>query len=165
MITYNYQQSEEYKGDINMDFEPTRRPRKVAVYGRVSTEHDAQVSAYDNQVQWLDEQLRIHPEWTLVKQYGDLGVTGTSAEKRPDFMRMMQDAQYGEFDLIVTREVSRFARNTVVTLEYVRKLKEIGVEVYFVSDNIWTFKEQEGEFKLSIMSAVAQEESHKISDA
>lgn len=164
MITYNYQQSEECKGDINMDFEPTRRPRKVAVYGRVSTEHDAQVSAYDNQVQWLDEQLRLHPEWTLVKQYGDLGVTGTSAEKRPDFMRMMQDAQYGEFDLIVTREVSRFARNTVVTLDYVRKLKEIGVEVFFVSDNIWTFKEQEGEFKLSIMSAVAQEESHKISD-
>ena len=114
------------------------RPRKIVFYGRVSTEHEAQLSALENQMQWYDDQLRYHPNWTLVERYIDEGITGTQAKKRPAFLRMLEDARAGKFDLIVTREVCRFARNTVDTLVTTRELKNIGVEVYFVEDNIWT---------------------------
>lgn len=137
--------------------------RKVAIYGRVSTEHEAQLSALDNQIQYYDDILEKHPDWELYDRYIDEGITGTSTKKRKNFMRMMRDAENGCFDLIITREVSRFARNTVDTLQETRKLKRIGVEVYFTEDNIWTFNDEDGELKLTIMATLAQNESKKTS--
>lgn len=137
--------------------------RKVAIYARVSTEHEEQLSALGYQVQYYDEILKKHPEWELYDRYIDEGITGTSINKRKNFLRMIQDANNGCFDLIITREVSRFARNTVDTLQETRKLKKIGVEVYFTEDNIWTFNDEDGELKLTIMATLAQNESKKTS--
>lgn len=110
--------------------------RKVAIYDLVSTEHEAQISALENQVQYYDDILSRHENWTLVDRYIDEGITGTSIHKRESFMRMLKDAKEKKFDLIVTREVSRFARNTVDTLQQTRTLKTYGLEVWFTEDNI-----------------------------
>ncbi len=139
------------------------RERKVAIYGRVSTEHEAQLSALENQLQWYDDQVRYHPNWTVCDRYIDEGITGTQAKKRPAFLRMIEDAKHGKFDLIVTREVCRFARNVVDTLVVTRELKSIGVEVFFIDDNIWTM-DGDGELRLSLMATLAQEESRKTSE-
>ncbi|MCD8297677.1 MAG: recombinase family protein, partial [Prevotella sp.] len=136
--------------------------RTVVLYARVSTEHEAQLSALDNQVDWYKAILTQHPEWTLIREYVDEGITGTAAYKRPQFMQMLQDADTGEFDLILTREVSRFARNTVDALQYTRQLKAKGVEVFFINDNIRTF-DGDGELRLTIMATLAQDESRKTS--
>lgn len=137
--------------------------RKVAIYARVSTEHEAQISALENQVQYYDELLERHPDWELVERYIDEGITGTSIHKREGFLKMMQDAENKKFDLVITREVSRFARNTVDTLQQTRILKTYGVEVWFTEDNIWTLNDEDGELRLSIMATLAQNESKKIS--
>ena len=137
--------------------------RTVAIYARVSTEHEAQLSALENQVQYYDDILKRHPDWILYDRYIDEGITGTSIKKRKNFMRMIEDAKNKHFDLIITREVSRFARNTVDTLQETRRLKKIGVEVYFTEDNIWTFNDEDGELKLTIMATLAQNESKKTS--
>ena len=139
------------------------RQRSVVFYGRVSTEHEAQLAALENQMQWYENQAKYHPNWTVLKSYIDRGITGTQAKKRPAFMEMLDDAKYHKFDLIVTREVCRFARNTVDTLVITRQLKEIGIEVYFVEDNIWTM-DNDGELRLTIMATLAQEESRKTSE-
>ena len=140
------------------------RPRNMVFYGRVSTEHEAQLSALQNQMQWYDYQLKSHPNWNLVERYIDEGITGTQAKKRPGFLKMIEDAKKGKFDLIVTREVCRFARNTVDTLIYTRELKnKYNIEVYFVDDNIWTM-DGDGELRLTLMATLAQEESRKTSD-
>lgn len=136
--------------------------RKAAIYARVSTEHEEQLSALENQKDWYKPILEQHPEWDIVEMYVDEGVTGTSAKKRKNFMRMIADAERGKFDLILTREVSRFARNTVDTLQYTRSLKAKGVEVYFINDNIKTF-DGDGELRLTIMATLAQDESRKTS--
>lgn len=135
----------------------------VAVYARVSTEHEAQLSALDNQIQYYENLFQFHPEWELYKMYIDEGITGTSTKKRKSFLEMMQDAEDKKFDLIVTREVSRFARNTVDTLQETRRLKKIGIEVYFTEDNIWTMNDEDGELRLTIMATLAQNESKKTS--
>ena len=137
--------------------------RRVAIYARVSTEHEAQINALENQIQYYDDKLKEHPDWVLYDRYIDEGITGTSVNKRKNFLRMIKDAERGCFDLIITREVSRFARNTVDTLIETRKLKRIGVEVYFTEDNIWTFKDEDGELKLTLMATLAQNESKKTS--
>lgn len=156
--------------------------RKVIFYGRVSTEHEAQLSALSNQIQWYADQMNLHKdEWELVEQLGtknffiggkladtrgkyiDQGITGTQAKNRTEFLKMIKEAKKQDFDLIVTREVCRFARNTVDALAYTRELKKQGIEVFFVNDNIWTFQ-PDAEFRLSIMAALAQEESKKISE-
>ena len=139
------------------------RQRSVVFYGRVSTEHETQLAALENQMQWYEDQAKYHPNWTVLKSYIDRGITGTQAKKRPAFMEMLNDAKYHKFDLIVTREVCRFARNTVDTLVITRQLKEIGIEVYFVEDNIWTM-DNDGELRLTIMATLAQEESRKTSE-
>ena len=140
----------------------TTERRLVVIYARVSTEHEAQISALENQLDWYKPFLEIHPEWTLVGRYVDEGITGTSAEKRPEFMRMIEDAKKHKFDMILTREVSRFARNTVDTLQYTRMLKDLRVEVNFINDGIKTF-DSDGELRLTIMSTLAQDESRKTS--
>ena len=145
-----------------MPYEREYLKRRVVIYARVSTDHDAQLSALENQIDWYKPLLDLHPEWTLVEQYIDEGITGTSAEKRPEFMRMIDDAKRHKFDMILTREVSRFARNTVDTLQYTRMLKEHHVEVYFINDGIKTF-DGDGELRLTIMATLAQDESRKTS--
>ena len=145
------------------NFLDRNRPRKMVFYGRVSTEHEAQLSALENQIKWYDDQAAYHPNWTVLDKYIDEGITGTQAKKRPAFLRMIEDARKGKFDLIVTREVCRFARNTVDTLVTTRELKNIGIEVYFVEDNIWTMN-GDGELRLTIMATLAQEESRKVSE-
>ena len=137
--------------------------RIVAIYARVSTEHEAQLSALENQVQYYDNILANHPDWQVYDIYVDEGITGTSTKKRKNFMRMMEDAEKGCFDLIITREVSRFARNTVDTLQETRKLKSKGIEVWFTEDNIWTMNDEDGELRLTIMATLAQNESKKTS--
>ncbi len=144
-------------------FGTKKEKRTVAIYARVSTEHEAQLNAIENQKQWYFEFVRNHPDWSFYDMYADEGITGTSAEKRPNFMRMMEDAKENHFDLIITREVSRFARNTVDTLMYVRILKKLDVEVYFINDSIWTFA-PDAELRLSIMASLAQDESRKTSE-
>ena len=139
------------------------KKRIVAIYARVSTEHEAQISALGNQIQYYDNLFEQHPEWELYERYIDEGITGTSVKKRKNFMRMMKDASEGKFDLIVTREVSRFARNTVDTLQQTRILRREGVEVYFTEDNIWTMNDEDGELRLTIMATLAQNESKKTS--
>lgn len=139
------------------------RERRVVFYGRVSTEHEAQISALENQMQWYDTQAQEHKNWIIVGRYIDEGITGTQAKKRPAFLNMIEDAKKGKFDLIVTREVCRFARNTVDTLVTTRELRNYGIEVYFVEDNIWTM-DGDGELRLTIMATLAQEESRKVSE-
>ena len=137
--------------------------KNVVIYARVSTEHEAQISALENQVQYYDEIIQRHPDWRLVDRYIDEGITGTSINKRQSFLRMMQDAKAGKFELVITREVSRFARNIVDTLQQTRILRSYGVEVWFTEDNIWTLNDEDGELRLSIMATLAQNESKKIS--
>lgn len=148
---------------IFIENKQSRRRRKVVFYGRVSTEHEEQVNALKNQMQWYDELARSFPEWDIIERYVDEGITGTQANKRPEFMRMIADAVAGKFDLIVTREVSRFARNTIDCLDMTRRLKNYNVEVFFVQEGIWTM-ENEGEMNLTIRAMVAQEESRKMSE-
>ena len=139
------------------------RQRRVAIYGRVSTEHEAQVNAMENQKAWYEGIAQQHPEWSIVGRYFDEGITGTAAQKRPAFMQMLEDAHLRKFDLIATREVCRFARNVVDTLSITRELAQINVEVYFIQDNIRTM-DGDGELRLSLMATLAQEESRKISE-
>ena len=143
---------------INSDF----GKRRVVIYARVSTEHEAQISALENQLDWYEPILAARPEWELVGRYIDEGITGTSAEKRTQFKKMIREAKHKKFDMIITREVSRFARNTVDTLQYTRDLKAKGVEVFFINDNIKPFA-GDGELRLTIMATLAQDESRKTS--
>ena len=135
----------------------------VVFYARVSTEHEEQENAFEQQIMWYEDLLMRYPQWKKIRLYTDKGITGTEAHCRPGFMQMMKDAGKGEFRLIVTREVCRFARNTVDTLQYTRKLRELNVEVFFVNDNIWSWA-QDGELRLTLMAALAQEEARKISE-
>ena len=139
----------------------------MVFYGRVSTEHEAQLEAFKNQLQWYEDQLKMHPNWKLVEPietYLDKGITGTQAKKRPGFLHMINDAKSGKFAMEVTRDDCRFARNTVDTLAYARQLKEIGIQIYFVFDNIKTIQDNDGEYRLTIMANNAQEESRRISE-
>lgn len=136
---------------------------RTAFYCRVSTQHESQIGALDNQIQWCESILRDHPNWIKENIYIDKGISGTQAKKRDGFMQMIKSAEEGNIDLIVTRECSRFARNTVDSLQYTRYLDKIGVEVFFYTDNIWSF-EGDGELRLTIMSALSQNESGHISE-
>ena len=137
--------------------------RKVAGYARVSTDSEEQETSYEAQVDYFTEYIQSREDWPFVKVYTDDGVTGTSTRRREGFNEMIADALDGKIDLIVTKSVSRFARNTVDSLMTIRKLKEHGVEVYFQKENIFTF-DGKGELLLTIMSSLAQEESRSISE-
>lgn len=136
---------------------------KIATYGRVSTEHEAQINALSNQLQYYDDLISRHPNWQLTKQYVDEGISGTLAKKRPAFLQMVEDAKAGKFSLLITREVSRLCRNTKESLQYVDILKEKGVEIYFTEDNIWSLDPGD-DFKLGMMSLLAEQESKKTGE-
>ena len=137
--------------------------RKVAGYARVSTDSEEQLTSYEAQVDYYTRYIRSRPDWQFVDVYTDEGISATNTKRREGFNRMVQDALDGKIDLIVTKSVSRFARNTVDSLTTVRKLKDAGVEVYFEKENIWTL-DSKGELLITIMSSLAQEESRSISE-
>lgn len=137
--------------------------KRVAGYARVSTELDEQQSSYAAQIAYYTEFIGDHEGWALAGIYTDEGITGTSTARREGFNRMIEDALSGRIDLIVTKSVSRFARNTVDSLTAIRRLKESGVEVFFEKENIWTM-DSKGELLITIMSSLAQEESRSISE-
>ena len=137
--------------------------RKVAAYARVSTDKEEQILSYEAQVDYYTRYIKSREDWEFVEVYTDEGISATNTKKRDGFKRMVKDALDGKIDLIVTKSVSRFARNTVDTLTTVRKLKEHGVEVYFEKENIYTF-DSKGELLITIMSSLAQEESRSISE-
>ena len=124
-------------------------PINVAICGIVSTEHDEQLTAFDNQMDWYSLLLSTHPNWNVVEVYSDKA-SGTNTKRRKDFNRMINDAINHKFDLIVTREVCRFARNTVDSLNYVRLLSSNGIEVFFVNDGIWSLN-TDGELRHTII--------------
>ena len=135
--------------------------RKVVGYARVST--DDQENSYDAQVDYFTNFIKSRPDWEFVRMYSDEGVSGTGAARRPGFEQMIKDALAGNFSLIVTKSISRFARNTVTTLSAVRDLKAHGCEVWFQKENIQTF-DSKGELLITIMSSLSQEESRSISE-
>lgn len=137
--------------------------RKVAAYARVSTEHEEQHSSYEAQIDYYTDLIRSNPNWEFAGVYSDEGITATSTTRRDGFNRMVKDAIEGKFTLIITKSISRFARNTVDSLVTTRKLKEHGVEVYFEKESLWTF-DSKCELLLTILSSIAQEESRNISE-
>lgn len=143
--------------------ENTARKRRVAAYARVSTDSDEQLTSYEAQVDFYTRHIKGNPDWEFVSVYTDEGISGTDTKKREGFTRMVQDALNGKIDLILTKSISRFARNTVDTLTTIRKLKEKKIEVYFEKENIYTL-DAKGEVMLTIMSSLAQEESRSISE-
>ncbi|MDD4565378.1 MAG: recombinase family protein [Eubacteriales bacterium] len=142
--------------------QPSNAILRVAPYARVSTDEDDQLNSLENQVSYYDDLFAGNNSWIMVDMYIDEGITGTNTKKRKQFNRLIEDAHAGKIDLIITKEVSRFARNTVDTLHYTRALKAIGIGVIFLNDNIDT-RDDDGEFRLTIMASVAQEESRKTS--
>ena len=139
------------------------KQRRVAAYARVSTEKEEQLSSYEAQVDYYTKYIKARPDWDFVFVYTDEGITATNTKKRDGFNQMIKDALDGKIDLIVTKSVSRFARNTVDSLTAVRKLKAANIEIYFEKENIWTF-DAKGELLITIMSSLAQEESRSISE-
>ena len=139
------------------------KKRRVAAYARVSTDNDEQFTSYEAQIDYYTKYIQKREDWEFVCVYTDEGISGTNTKNRKGFNDMVQDALDGKIDLIITKSVSRFARNTVDSLVTVRKLKESGVEVFFEKENIYTF-DSKGELLITIMSSLAQEESRSISE-
>lgn len=127
---------------------------RVAAYARVSTDSAEQLESYQSQVEYYTELIQENSKWQFVGVYADAAITGTQTAKRDDFNRMINDCMNGEIDLVMVKSISRFARNTVDTLQYVRALKEKGVAVHFEEENINTLA-MEGEMLLTILSSVA----------
>ena len=151
------------KKKIQNNLVEVKNKRKVAAYARVSTNADEQLNSYETQIDYYTQHIKENPTWEFVKVYTDEGISGLSTKRREGFQEMINDALKGEIDLIITKSVSRFARNTVDTLTHVRKLKDKGVEVYFEKENIYTM-DSKGELLITIMSSLAQEESRSISE-
>lgn len=143
--------------------EMIRAKRRVAGYARVSTDSDEQFTSFAAQTEYYTNLINANPDWEFVHVYTDEGISGLNTRKRTGFKEMIDDALAGHVDLIVTKSVNRFARNTVDSLKTIRELKKAGTEVYFKKENIYTFDDK-GELLLTIMSSLAQEESRSISE-
>ena len=137
-------------------------PLRVTFYARVSTDKDEQLNSLDNQIHYYEELIRKNEAWTFVPGYIDEGLSGISTKKRENFHRMVEDGKNGDFDLIITKEITRFARNTLDSIQYTRELLSNGVAIFFQSDNINTLDE-DSELRLTIMSGIAQDELRKLS--
>ena len=138
-------------------------PLRVTYYARVSTDKDEQIHSLSAQVQYYSDFIRKYPNWTYVEGYVDEGISGTSVRKRENFLRMIDDAKDGRFDFIITKEISRFSRNTLDSIQYTQELLKSGVGVLFQSDNINTLM-PDAELRLTLMSSIAQDEVRKISE-
>ena len=139
------------------------KKRRVAGYARVSTDHEDQATSYAAQVDYYTNYIQGRDDWEFAGIYTDEGISATNTKKREGFKTMIADALAGKIDLIITKSVSRFARNTVDSLTTVRQLKDVGIEIYFEKENIWTL-DSKGELLITIMSSLAQEESRSISE-
>ena len=137
-------------------------PLRVTFYARVSTDSDEQLNSLDNQIGYYRDFISRNPAWTFIDGYIDEGLSGMTTRKRDNFQRMVQDAKDDKFDLILTKEITRFARNTLDSIRYTRELLSAGVGVFFQNDNINTFDE-DSELRLTIMSGIAQDELRKLS--
>lgn len=151
------------KVKVDLSHRLTQAKKRVCGYARVSTEEDEQQNSYETQINYYTNFIKQHNNWEFVGMYADEGISGTSTRHRLGFNQMITDALNGKIDLILTKSVSRFARNTVDSLSNIRKLKEHGVEVYFEKENIYTL-DSKGEVLLTIMGSLAQEESRSISE-
>lgn len=148
---------------LNMGMPLTSIKLKVTDYARVSTDHLEQKKSLKNQVEHFEQYIKENPNWTYIPGYVDDGITGTSDIKRDNFMKMIEDAKLGKFDLIVTKEISRFSRNTLDSIKYTRELLSYGVAVLFVNDNINTAL-PDSELRLTIMASMAQDEIRRLSE-
>ena len=148
---------------LNQEKEIKYTRRKVAAYCRVSTDNEDQANSFESQRRYFRQYIERNPDWELYEIFADEGISGTNTKKRKEFNRMIACARNGEFDLIITKEISRFARNTLDSIYYTRDLKKYGVGVVFLNDNINTL-DGDAELRLSIMSSIAQEESRKTSE-
>ncbi len=137
-------------------------PAVVAAYCRVSTDHADQANSFESQKRFFTEYIRRHPDWKLYEIFADEGVSGTETAKRTAFLKMLDCARRGAFDTLLTKEISRFARNTLDSIYYTRELKKYGVGVLFLNDGINTL-DGDAELRLTVMASVAQEESRRIS--
>ena len=138
-------------------------PLRVTFYARVSTDKDEQLNSLENQVQYYTELIQSKPNWTYIEGYIDEGISGTSTKKRDSFNRMIADAKAGRFDFIITKEISRFSRSTLDSIQYTQELLEHDVGVLFQNDNINTL-DSDSEFRLVVMAGVAQDEVRKLSE-
>lgn len=138
----------------------TITPVNVAVYCRVSTEHEAQMEAIESQIEWMQDYVSRWKNWNLVDMYVDRGISGTLLEERDEFQRLLSDARSKRFSIIACRELARFSRDTLTSIQLTRELAEIGVECVFINDGIWSLS-GEGELKIALMATLAQEESRK----
>lgn len=137
--------------------------KMVAAYARVSTGHDDQQNSFEAQIDYYSKMIAEHADWKLAKIYSDEGISSCNTRHRVGFKTMMEDCEAGKIDLILTKSVSRFARNTVDSVSAIRKLKSMGIGVYFEKEAIWTL-DSKGEFLITLMSSLAQEESRSISE-
>ena len=138
-------------------------PLRVTYYARVSSESDEQLNSLGNQISYYEDFIRRNMAWTFVPGYIDEGLSGISTKKRENFNRMVDEAAEDKFDLIITKEISRFARNTLDSIQYTRQLLASGVGVFFQNDNINTL-DSDSEFRLVVMAGVAQDEVRKLSE-
>lgn len=138
-------------------------PLRVTFYARVSTDHEEQLNSLENQVMYFENYIKSQINWIFVSGYVDEGISGTSVNKRDNFLKMINDAKKGMFNLILTKEISRFSRNTVDSIKYTQELLSYGVGLYFLNDNINTF-DSDSELRLTIMSSIAQDEIRKLSE-
>ena len=136
---------------------------KVTFYGRVSTNQEIQLTSLNNQEDYFKQMILNNPNWTYIEGYIDEGITGTSTLKRNNFLKMINDAKHNKFDLVITKEISRFSRNTLDSIKYTRELLEYGVAVLFLNDNINTIY-TDSELRLTIMSSMAQDEIRRLSE-
>ncbi|MCI8772190.1 MAG: recombinase family protein [Lachnospiraceae bacterium] len=148
---------------LNQGREIKQIKKRVAAYCRVSTDSVDQANSFESQQSYFKRYIECNPDWELFAIFADEGISGTNTKKRREFNRMISCAKNGEFDLIITKEISRFARNTLDSIFYTRDLKRHGVGVIFLNDNINTL-DGDAELRLAIMSSIAQEESRKISE-
>lgn len=139
------------------------RKLRVAAYARVSTDHEDQQTSFEAQVNYYTDLIERNPQWEFVKVYADEGISGCRADKRDGFQKMIADCDKGLIDLILTKSVSRFARNTIDSITTIRYLQEKNIGVMFEKENIMTL-DGKGEFLLTLMSSLAQEESRSISE-
>ncbi|MBO5569705.1 MAG: recombinase family protein [Clostridia bacterium] len=142
--------------------EKEKKKLKVAAYARVSTESEEQESSYEAQVSHYTVLIKTNPDWEFAGIYADEGISGTQAKKRPEFLRMINDCEQGRIDMVIAKSISRWARNTLDSLTYIRKLKDLGIPVIFEKENINTM-DASGELLLTIMASLAQQESLSIS--
>lgn len=148
----------EFNGENGIDM----RPKRVAAYCRVSTDKEEQEHSFETQKEMYTEMIMMKPTWQMAGIYADEGITGTIAKKRPGFMKMIEDCRKGKIDMIITKSVSRFSRNNLDCLMYVRELKQLGIPIIFEKEGINTLQVS-SELLITLFGALSQAESESIS--